>query len=235
MRTTPQSNAVGKTEAPTSIVITDGASEKVIKLKDKQQIYKLDLDDMKYISISVNGAGETANIYVNNQRIAANGAAEGIKVTKEDGEKLVRVIVQNGDKEPLIYLLKLTSNAKKSDDLIDGIKIVAGGTSRTAATRDGKTYTASVGYRINEGSLIPIVDSDTTILINDAEKQAAYKLSEGENKFTVKATKDGKEQIVTLNITKESAPAKTGKINVYFTLLGDSILRNPVSALHSSE
>lgn len=112
MRTTPQSNAVGKTEAPTSIVITDGASEKVIKVSDKQQIYKLDLDDMKYISISVNGVGEAANIYVNNQRIAANGAAEGIKVTKEDGEKLVRVIVQNGDKEPALYLLKLTSEAK---------------------------------------------------------------------------------------------------------------------------
>ena len=223
MRTTPQSDAVGKTEAPTSIVITDGASKKVIKLSDKQQIYKLDLDDMKYISISVDGAGEADNIYVNNQRIAANGAAEGIKVTKEDGEKLVRVIVQNGDKEPLIYLLKLTSNAKKSDDLIDGIKIIAGGTSRTAATKDGKTYTASVGYRINEVSLIPIVDSDTAILINDAEKQETYKLSEGVNTFTVKATKDGKEQIVTLNITKESAPAKTGKINVYFTLLGDSI------------
>ena len=223
MRTTPQSDAVGKTEAPTGIVITDGASEKVIKLSDKQQIYKLDLDDMKYISISVDGAGEADNIYVNNQRIAANGAAEGIKVTKEDGEKLVRVIVQNGDKEPLIYLLKLTSNAKKSDDLIDGIKIVAGGTSRTAATKDGKTYTASVGYRINEVSLIPIVDSDTAILINDAEKQETYRLSEGVNTFTVKVTKDGKEQIITLKITKESAPAKTGKINVYFTLLGDSI------------
>ena len=62
MRTTPQSNAVGKTEAPTSIVITDGASEKVIKVSDKQQIYKLDLDDMKYISISVNGVGEAAKI-----------------------------------------------------------------------------------------------------------------------------------------------------------------------------
>ena len=223
MRTTPQSNAVGKTEAPTSIVITDGASEKVIKVSDKQQIYKLDLDDMKYISISVNGVGEAANIYVNNQRIAANGAAEGIKVTKEDGEKLVRVIVQNGDKEPALYLLKLTSEAKRSDDLLEGVKITAGGTSRSAATSDGKTYTASVGYRINEVSLIPIVDSDTAILINDAEKHATYKLSEGVNTFTVKATKEGKEQLVTLNITKGSAPAKTGKINVYFTLLGDSI------------
>ena len=96
MRTTPQSNAVGKTEAPTSIVITDGASEKVIKVSDKQQIYKLDLDDMKYISISVNGVGEAANIYVNNQGIAAKGAAEGIKVKKKEGEKIVRVIVNNG-------------------------------------------------------------------------------------------------------------------------------------------
>ena len=221
LRTTAQEAAVGKTTAPDSITITDGATEKVIKLSDGQQVYKADLGDMKYISIGVNGADAADNIYVNNQRITADGVAEGIKVTKEDGEKLVRVIVQNGEKEPVVYLLKLTSSAKQSDELIDGIKINAGGTSRAAATKDGLTYTTSVGYRIGEVSLFPTVAAGTEILINDGAKQETYKLSEGVNTFTIKAKKDGREQTITLKITKEAAPAKTGKINVNFTLLGD--------------
>ena len=222
LRTTAQSEAVGKTDAPDSITITDGASEKVIKLSEGQQVYKLDLDDMKYISIGVNGADAEDNIYVNNQRIPADQAAEGLKVTKEDGEKLVRVIVQNGDKEPVLYLLKLTSSAKQSDDLIDGVKVVAGGASRTAATKDGKTYTASVGYRINEVNLIPLAVPGTEILINDADNAGTYSLSEGVNTFIIKAKKDGKEQTVTLKITKEAAPIKQGTIKVSFTLLGDT-------------
>ena len=214
--------AVGKTSAPAGVTISDGAISKTIKFNENQQVYSMDLGSMRYVSIGVDGAAADDNIYINNQRIANNGSA-AVQVSKEDGERLVRVIVQNGEKEPVIYLLKLTSSATSSDDLIEGVNINVGGSVRQAVTKDGKIYTINVGHRISSVGIAPVVAPGLNLTINNAAKQDSYELAYGENRFDIAVANDtGKAEAVQLVITRDKAPTVSGKnINVSFTLVGD--------------
>lgn len=223
VRTTAQNSAVGKTKAPTGVTISDGADSKIINFTNGQTVYSVNLDNMKYVSVTVNGTVNDDNIYVNNQRVESGASAEGFKVTKEKGETLVRVIVQNGDKEPAIFLLKLTSSAEESDELIEGIKINANGTIREANTKNGASYTASVGYRIGNISISTVAAQNVDITVDGEPVAASYDLDYGKNTFEITAKDDGgNTQTVTLTVTRESAPVSTGKtITVKFTLYGD--------------
>lgn len=113
-RTTPQDEEVGKTDSPIGVTISDGTESITVDLNEGQTVYSVNLGEMKNVSVTVNTAGEDDNIYVNNQRVASGEAAEGFEVTNE-GETLVRVIVQSCDKEPVLYLLKLTSGDDRSN------------------------------------------------------------------------------------------------------------------------
>ena len=223
VRTTAQTTEVGKTSAPTGATISDGADSKTINFTEGENVYAVNLDSMKYVSVTVNGTADDDNIYVNNQRVESGASADGFKVTKENGETLVRIIVQNGDKEPVIYLLKITSSAVESDELIEGIKINASGTVREATTKNGTSYTASVGYRLDAISIIAVANPDTKITINGEEVSESYELDYGKNTFEITAADDsGDTQTVTLTVTRENAPTSTGKtITVKFTLYGD--------------
>ena len=111
-RATPAGASVGQTPAPTAITFSDGTTNYTLTPVAGQQTYELTLP-MKSVSISVAGGAE--NIYVNNQRIASDAATKAIAITKDN--TLVRVIVQSGDMEPTIYLLKLTSREITEADL----------------------------------------------------------------------------------------------------------------------
>ncbi|MGI5825417.1 MAG: DUF4430 domain-containing protein, partial [Bacillota bacterium] len=223
VRTVAQEEAVGKTAAPSGVTISDGISSKQINFTDNQQIYSVDLGSMKYVKLTVNGTAAEDNIYINNQRVASGTAAEGIKVTKESGEKLVRIISQNGEKEPAVYLLKLTGSAVESDEIIEGINVGAGGSARQAATTDGIGYRLTVGHRIDTVEIAPIVEAGVEYTVNGKPAEDGYKLEYGKNVFEIAASAaDGKNQTVTLTVTREKAPESSGKnITVRFTLFGD--------------
>ncbi len=221
VRTTAQKEAVGVTTAPESVVITDGDKEKTVELTSGQQVYPVDLGDMKYVSIGLKGCNPEDNIYVNNQRIAVDQVAEGIRVVKEDGARLVRIIVQNGEKAPVIYLLKLTSSASR-DELIDQIKLDVQGNLRKVETVDGLTYTAEVGYRIDSVRILPITGKNVKVTIDGAPVKDRYDLKEGENVFKITAEENDVREVITLKIQKEATPVTTGQIRVKFTLMGDS-------------
>ena len=94
----------------------------------------------------------------NGQTAAGLGGAVA-ETGKESGERAVRIIVQNGESRPVIYMLKLIGNASESDELIEKININADGYIRSAETTDGVNYTASVGYRIDSISILPVTVS----------------------------------------------------------------------------
>ena len=225
VRTSEQAEAVGRTEAAGSVIITDGINTKKIVLSDEKQIYDINLGDMKYISVGVNGIDEGSNVYINNQRIAYGEKADGFKVTIENGVTLVRVIVQNGDMEPRIYLLRLSGEATETDELIEGIKASVGGNVKRLETKDGKNYLLTVGNRISEIELFPIVNSDVSILINGSVAEDKCSLEYGKNIFTITADDgNGKTCEVMVTVTRESPSSVSGSdsnITVYFTLLGD--------------
>lgn len=244
IRTEPQEEAVGKTTAPESITISDGISQKVINFTEGQQIYEANIDDMKYVSVAVNGTVDEDNIYINNQRVVSGEAAAGFKVTKESGEKLIRIIVQNGEKEPVLYLLKLTGSATEKDELIEDVKVQVGGAERYASTKDGKAYELTVGHSISRIAFKPIVKEGVTYTIQEGTltegtekdgvaednggdgpgQKEGYDLTYGANTFTI-AAKDSEErqQTVVLKVVRENAPVISGdEITVSFTLYGDS-------------
>lgn len=223
VRTAAQEEAVGKTTAPAGVTISDGATVKTVNFEENQTVYSVNLDNMKYVSVKVNGTADDDNIYINNQRVASGVAAEGFKVTKENGETLVRVIVQNGEKEPVLYLLKLTSSAEESNELIEAVKIDAKGTVRLAGTKNGTDYTANVGHRIDSVSITPVAAQNVSLTINGKEIAETYDLDYGSNVFELIAEgANGNFQKITLTVTRDEAPASTGKtITVSFMLYGD--------------
>lgn len=223
VRTTANNAPVGMTTMAESVNITDGIENKTVALNEKQQIYKIDLGDMKYVNISLEGAPSNANIYVNNKRIGADDAASGIKVTKEDGEKLVRIIMQEGEKEPQLIILKLTSSAAASDELIEGIKINVAGAGRKVDTADGKTYTTKVGHKISRIGILPVTNAGITYTVNDEAPLSEYTVKYGENNFRISADDGkGKTQAINLKVIRENAPQVSDqKIKVNFVLYGD--------------
>ena len=97
---------VGTTAAPTAISFTGNGATYSITPENGKQVYPVSLP-MDAASITVSGNAE--NIYVNNQRVAPGEATKAIDLGS--GTKLVRIIAQSGDEQPVIYLLKLTSSA----------------------------------------------------------------------------------------------------------------------------
>ena len=97
---------VGTTAAPTAISFTGSGATYSITPENGKQVYNVSLP-MDAVSITVSGKAE--NIYVNNQRVAPGEATKAIDLGS--GTKLVRIIAQSGDEQPVIYLLKLTSGA----------------------------------------------------------------------------------------------------------------------------
>lgn len=95
---------VGTTAAPTAISFTGNGATYSITPENGKQVYHVSLP-MDAVSITVSGKAE--NIYVNNQRVAPGEATKAIDLGS--GTKLVRIIAQSGDEQPVIYLLKLTS------------------------------------------------------------------------------------------------------------------------------
>ena len=126
VRTTAQAQAVGTTAAPESITLAEGDDSRTVALKEGQQIYTIGAGDRKKVTLTVNGTAEDDNIYINNQRVKSGEASSEFTVP-QTGEKLVRVIVQNGEKNPQIYLLKIVAGMTDDDkiqevkDLIDSI------------------------------------------------------------------------------------------------------------------
>ena len=140
-RATSAGASVGQTPAPTAITFSDGTTNYTLTPVAGQQTYELTLP-MKSASISVAGGAE--NIYVNDQRIASDTASKAIAITKDN--TLVRVIVQSGDMEPTIYLLKLSSRDITGEVTEGTSTSLIGGKSMklTAVDREtGKTIPAS--------------------------------------------------------------------------------------------
>lgn len=106
VRATEQSAAVGKTAAPTGVTFTNGTKESIVSFEDGKQVYEIEVPGMDAAAILVNGTSDDDNIYINNQRVASGSASAEFQLST-DTQKLVRIIVQNGEKEPVIYLLKL--------------------------------------------------------------------------------------------------------------------------------
>ena len=167
-RATSAGASVGQTPAPTAITFSGNGITYSITPEEGKQIYELVLP-MNAPTIQVEGGAQ--NIYVNDQRIASDAASKAIAITKDN--TLVRVIVQSGDMEPTIYLLKLS------------YRYVAEGTSQ--ALIGGKSMKLTAVDR-ETGKTIP-ASSVTWTLANPDDAAYATVTADGTVKSYVVASK----------------------------------------------
>ena len=167
-RATSAGASVGQTPAPTAITFSGNGITYSITPEEGKQIYELVLP-MNAPTIQVEGGAQ--NIYVNDQRIASDAASKAIAITKDN--TLVRVIVQSGDMEPTIYLLKLS------------YRYVAEGTSQ--ALIGGKSMKLTAVDR-ETGKAIP-ASSVTWTLANPDDAAYATVTADGTVKSYVVASK----------------------------------------------
>ena len=167
-RATSAGASVGQTPAPTAITFSGNGITYSITPEEGKQIYELVLP-MNAPTIQVEGGAQ--NIYVNDQRIASDAASKAIAITKDN--TLVRVIVQSGDMEPTIYLLKLS------------YRYVAEGTSQ--ALVGGKSMKLTAVDR-ETGKAIP-ASSVTWTLANPDDAAYATVTADGTVKSYVVASK----------------------------------------------
>ncbi len=167
-RATSAGASVGQTPAPTAITFSGNGITYSITPEEGKQIYELVLP-MNAPTIQVEGGAQ--NIYVNDQRVASDTASKAIAITKDN--TLVRVIVQSGDMEPTIYLLKLS------------YRYVAEGTSQ--ALVGGKSMKLTAVDR-ETGKAIP-ASSVTWTLANPDDAAYATVTADGTVKSYVVASK----------------------------------------------
>ena len=167
-RATSAGASVGQTPAPTAITFSGNGITYSITPEEGKQIYELVLP-MNAPTIQVEGGAQ--NIYVNDQRIASDAASKAIAIIKDN--TLVRVIVQSGDMEPTIYLLKLS------------YRYVAEGTSQ--ALIGGKSMKLTAVDR-ETGKAIP-ASSVTWTLANPDDAAYATVTADGTVKSYVVASK----------------------------------------------
>ena len=196
---------VGTTAAPTAISFTGNGATYSITPENGKQVYHVSLP-MDAVSVTVSGNAE--NIYVNNQRVAPGEATKAIDLGS--GTKLVRIIAQSGDEQPVIYLLKLTSGAS-SLQAPEIVKQPASATylvgmdgedltveAKPAAKHQTLTYQWFVNTAPNDQGAVAIADAT-------AEAYALGKAEEAGTKYyfcVVTATANG------LNCTASSDIAK---------------------------
>ena len=141
--TTAQENPVGKTEQPLGVTLANGSYEKNVELTG--QVCHVSADGMSELALTVNGTAQEDNIYINNTRVAS-GKSVTLSIP-ETGERLVRVIVQNGEKEPTIYLLKIERGQTQEEKTIASIRDIYEQTGATlnAAAQASAPQVGSVG------------------------------------------------------------------------------------------
>lgn len=91
---------VGQTDALTDITINDAD----ITIKDGKYIYSNPTDLSGELKVNVATQGQNVNVYINNQRTTSRT----YKSVPREG--IVRIVVQEGEKEPEIYYINLNEN-----------------------------------------------------------------------------------------------------------------------------
>ncbi len=112
VRTTAQDNVVNKTNTGTTLnIANDSDLLSKVELTDKTMNVEIGSNTKVNISLAGNTSEDT-NIYINNKRVAYG---ENVPLELTTNQKTVRIIVQQGEKEPEIYVVNLVSNQSARD------------------------------------------------------------------------------------------------------------------------
>ncbi|MDR0838527.1 MAG: leucine-rich repeat protein [Oscillospiraceae bacterium] len=229
---------VGVTEAPSALTVN---GQDILPLAP---VYSVSGGAVKYYELDLNKSGTVVdvrvtggaddNIFVNMERYT--GAAEYSGLLDASGSRTVRVIVQSGNRQPVIYVISCANgdNSEKNADL--GSIILAPGD--TALTKSGNSYTATVANNVEKVTLnVSALNPAAAIALDGAaithnEATPPLPLAVGANSFSVTITSTDGSVTATypVVITRSAAnqpPTGGGQqpktITVTFTFTGDDL------------
>ena len=229
---------VGVTENLSSLYVNG----EEIKLSDGHYTYDIDAKKADILEIVPTSSESGANIYVSDQYV---NSGEKCKIATV---KKTRIIVQEGKKEPVIYILNINNTKETADSAaLLSLGISPGDTLLTPG--ENKTLTHTVSNSVSAIKLTPkTLGNDASVKISqdkksiadlkNGEESALINLSEGKNTFSITVTSENGEyeDVYTLEITRKTASSSPSdsEITVSFTMLGDEIHYDKKSESYTS-
>lgn len=228
LRAAANADAVGESGGLTSLAINGEA----VALSDGTYSYTVDAKGATSLAVIPEAKSADANIYVSNQYV--NSGAESSKIA---AVSKLRIIVQEGTKEPAIYLISFTNVAGAHDnaDLI-GVTLTPGDETKSPDAQNKLAF--SVGKNVSSIKLNAEPASTTATLnlrggqltealdVTGGVATEALELRVGETVFTLTVTSASNQstQEFTVVVTRAapSAPAEND-IQVTFALTGDKV------------
>ncbi len=162
----PAESITGVTKDLKTLSLTStspGALPQVWHLTPGQYVYDDIIVDAESIKITANG--DAANIYVNNTRGTANAPVSKVLTLSDSEPRLVRVIAQDGNKQPVIYYLCLRKGkvSKPSSGSVDAaIESAARQILNKDVTSDWEAAgLARAGYKVPESYYNKLIERIT--------------------------------------------------------------------------
>lgn len=228
LRAAPAAEAVGETEGLTALSVNG----KSVALEEGKWSYEVDAEDANSLTVTPTAANADANIYVSNQRVLSGTSTKAFAAV----EKL-RIIVQEGNKEPFIYLINFTNvKTGESNAELKALTLIPGDDIKTPDENGLLAF--SVANSVKSIRLTPEMSYQqaTAVLtgegIDEIELQnkmtsPAISIQTGENQFTLTVTSaDGSETKsypVTVNRSGGGSSSGQDTIRVTFSLTGDTL------------
>ena len=230
-------NAVGITEKPVSIKIngTEYINSEFETSEDGLQNWlSVDLADAEVLTLDIAVDGnKNDNIWINNQK-----TAERTILMDDAGNRVLRVVAQNGEKEPVIYVFSFTGGGNPEKDAsLDSVTFTPGDITITANEITDNTITFAVANNVekialnasalNPDSAMNLSGSslDSNVKLEQGVLSSPVAISEGENTFTLTVTSaDGTattDYLIKITRAISTVPEKN-TISVKFTFTGDA-------------
>ncbi len=214
----------GVTGEPEILVMNKALPMPTETLNDGQiKYYELNLGG-GFPVVEVNGA-ENDNIFINTERFVGQG--EYVGLPDASFSRTVRVIVQNGAKEPRIYVIKCTncSDPAENADLVS-IMLTPGDTKLSRDTEGNYTATVenNVQYvtfkvrALNPGAAIKL--DGTAIMHGEATVPLPVNVGANSFELMITSTDGDNTQTYPIAITRKPAGTQSNSITVSFTFTG---------------
>ena len=168
-------------------------------------------------------AGENSNIYVSNQRVKSGATSKTVSV-----QKTLRVIVQDDQKEPVIYYFNLSGTADPEDNTT--LKTVAAMPGGIEAEENGDGYVLHMTKECKKIRLsAEALDEDATVKVNGKSVTAqedylsdVIPLNDGDTEVVVEVTsRNGKVTKPYSVIVKREDSKDQKMVQVNFSIVGD--------------
>ena len=232
LRAEAESEAVGVTNGLNALTVNG----KNVELADNKFVYNIDGEGASTFTISPTHENQNANIYVSNQRVVSGETSKTIAAVNK-----LRVIVQEDNKEPLIYIFNFTNvKTRESNAELKLLTLTPGDDSVSPDSDNNIKFSVSNNvssvrlmpefiYQKAKASLSGEGIEDISLENNQAGKAVVLKV--GENIFTLTVTSADMSESKAYKVIITRAESSGGSsstpdsdtIRVKFSLTGDTV------------